>query len=134
MTLKNESVNGEVQEVYGKIVNSKTVAEDALKLEDFIPARRNVVVEPLPPDTEIGGIILPTEAQADKSVGFVVAVNPEDPDYIVGDLVYYRFGSGQQIRIQGRDVVVLQYFADSFGDILGFWPKDKVSLPEKKSD
>ena len=131
MAGKNGQINSEIQDVYGKLVNVQTVAEDSLKLSDFIPARRNLVVEPIPPDTVTkGGLVIPEAAKTDKSVGWAVAVHPDDKEYAIGDLIYFRFGAGQQIRIEGRDVVVLQYFSDSFGDILGHWPRSQVRLLE----
>lgn len=126
MAIGANLVNTEVQTVYGKIVNVETVAEDSLKLADFIPSPGNVVVEPIPPDEQTkGGLALPEQARTDKNLGWIVAVNPEDRKHRVGDLVFYRFGGGQQVAIEGRDVIILQ-FTDRISDILGHWPKEKL--------
>jgi len=133
MSISTECVNTEVQDVYKKVVSVKTVAEDSLRLCDFIPSPQNVVVEPIPPDVQTkGGLVIPEQARSDKSVGWVVAVHPEDTRHRIGDLVYYRFGGGQTVRIEGRDVLILQY-TDRISDILGHWPKEKLSGGEPKS-
>lgn len=126
MAIGSDIVNTEIQDVYRKEVNVRTVAEDSLRLADFVPSRQNVVVEPIPPDAQTkGGLHIPEQARADKSVGWVVAVHPEDYEHRIGDLVYYRYGAGQQLRIEGRDVIVLQY-TDRISDIMGCWPKEKL--------
>ena len=122
MVLELTDLNPEVQEVYGSIVNVKSVAEDSLKLADFIPSPGNVIVEPIPPDDQTkGGLVLPEQARTDKNLGWVVAIHPSDDKHHVGDLVFYRFGGGQQVRIENRDVIILQ-FTDRISDILGHWP------------
>lgn len=133
MANNGQKINPEIQQAFGPLVNHQSVAEDSLKLADFVPARRCLLVEPLPRDaTTKGGLVIPEQAQTDKSVGIVRSVNPADgEEYRPGDLIYFRFGAGQQIRIEGREVVVLQYFQDMFGDILGHWPADRVQLVEQ---
>jgi co-chaperonin GroES (HSP10) len=130
LSAPSDKTNGEVQGIYGRIVRVRSVADESLKLADFEPARHNIAVEPLPPDqASKGGIVLPSMAQADKSVGWVVAVHRDEAEYQVGDLVYYRFGGGQQIKIEGRDIVMLNHLQD-ISDILGRWPAGKVQPVE----
>jgi len=127
MAIAANLINRDIQETYSKIVNVKTVAEDSLKLADFIPSPGNVVVEPIPPDEQTkGGLALPEQARTDKNLGWVVAIHPADQKHRVGDLVFYRFGGGQQVAIEGRDVIILQY-TDRISDILGHWPTEVFS-------
>jgi co-chaperonin GroES (HSP10) len=127
MAVANEQLNPEIQDLYGrKAIAVPRVAEDGLKLDTFIPSRGNLVIEPIPAEEQTkGGVFLPEIARADKSVGWVVAVHPEERIFLKGDLVFYRFGAGQGVTIEGRNVVIVQY-TDRISDILGHWPASCV--------
>lgn len=119
--------NPDLQENFGDTLNRKGKAEDCLKVDDFQPSRRHVLVRPLRPDVvTAGGVVIPEQAQTDKSLGHVTRVNAFDTDYAIGDLLYYRYGAGQMVEIGGVEFVILQYFEDLTGDILGKW--DVASL------
>jgi len=129
VALNNGTANRETQKIYGDMLNAKPAAEDGLKLADFIPAPNSIVVKPAPADEMThGGLIIPAQAQIDKSFGHIIAVNPDDAgcQYKVGQLIYFRHDAGSMIQIEGQDVVVMEIVGDGYSDILGYWPADKL--------
>lgn len=90
----------------------------------FRPLGDRVLVEPLPAETKTrAGIIIPDTASEKPTRGTVVAVGPgrrdEDGrllpmDVTAGDTVLYGKWSGTEVRISGKDYVILKE-TDIFG-------------------
>lgn len=90
----------------------------------FRPLGDRVLVEPLPAETKTkAGIIIPDTASEKPTRGTVVAVGPgrrdEDGrllpmDVKAGDTVLYGKWSGTEVKIAGKDYVILRE-----SDILG---------------
>ncbi|MCS6853182.1 MAG: co-chaperone GroES [Elioraea sp.] len=90
----------------------------------FRPLGDRVLVEPLPAESKTkGGIIIPDTASEKPTRGTVVAIGPgrraEDGrllplDVKPGDTVLYGKWSGTEVKISGKDFVILQE-TDIFG-------------------
>lgn len=84
----------------------------------FRPLHDRVVVEPLDTEeTTVGGIIIPDTAKEKPMQGKVVAVGPgargDDgkvvaPDVKSGDTVLYGKWSGTEVKIDGKDVLIMR--------------------------
>jgi co-chaperonin GroES (HSP10) len=84
----------------------------------LIPLGRRVLVEPLPPETEIGSIKLPDYMVEKQCQGYVRGISSKYGDEFefpkVGDKVYYRRGYGQDIELNGVPHVLI-----AVEDVLG---------------
>ncbi len=90
----------------------------------FRPLGDRVLVEPLPAETKTrAGLIIPDTASEKPTRGTVVAVGPgrrdEDGrllpmDVMAGDTVLYGKWSGTEVKISGKDYVILKE-TDIFG-------------------
>ncbi|MDW8444121.1 MAG: co-chaperone GroES [Acetobacteraceae bacterium] len=90
----------------------------------FRPLGDRVLVEPLPAESKTkGGIIIPDTASEKPTRGTVVAIGPgrraEDGrllplDVKPGDTVLYGKWSGTEVKISGKDFVILKE-TDIFG-------------------
>lgn len=84
----------------------------------FRPLHDRVVVEPLDTEeTTVGGIIIPDTAKEKPMQGKVVAVGPGargddgkvvSPDVKSGDTVLYGKWSGTEVKIDGKDVLIMR--------------------------
>ena len=84
----------------------------------FRPLHDRVVLERIEPDEKSsGGIIIPDTAQEKPSQGEVVAVGPGARDEAgklipidikVGDRVLFGKWSGTEVKIDGRDVLIMK--------------------------
>lgn len=81
------------------------------------PLGDRVVVEPLEEEAKTpGGIVLPETAQKRPQMGKVLAVGPGKvldngqrvaPEVKVGDIVVYSRYSGTEVKLDGKDYVIL---------------------------
>ncbi|MFC4351396.1 co-chaperone GroES [Fodinicurvata halophila] len=84
----------------------------------FRPLHDRVVVEPLDTEeTTVGGIIIPDTAKEKPMQGKVVAVGPgargDDgkvvaPDVKTGDTVLYGKWSGTEVKVDGKEVLIMR--------------------------
>ena len=84
----------------------------------FRPLHDRVVVEPLSSDEKTaGGIIIPDAAQEKPSQGKVIAVGPgardengkiQALDVKKGDVVLYGKWSGTEVKIDGKDLLIMR--------------------------
>jgi chaperonin GroES len=84
----------------------------------FRPLHDRVVIERIEPDEKSsGGIIIPDTAQEKPSQGEVVAVGPGARDEAgklipidikVGDRVLFGKWSGNEVKIDGRDLLIMK--------------------------
>jgi len=84
----------------------------------FRPLHDRVVIERIEPDEKsAGGIIIPDTAQEKPSQGEVVAVGPGARDEAgklipidikVGDRVLFGKWSGNEVKIDGRDLLIMK--------------------------
>lgn len=119
----------ELQTHYGDIVDGAQEVRAGLRIADFEPFRHHVLVEPLKPDEKIGLIEIPESFRKKQSVGYVRAINPEDRGNgvcEVGDLVLFANSAGQDIELEGKALLILQYHSIEEGEILGRFPKQKI--------
>lgn len=77
------------------------------------PLADRVVVEPAAAETKTAsGIIIPDTAQEKPQQGLVVAVGPgkkDEPNTVkVGDKVLYGKYSGTELKIDGKDVLIMR--------------------------
>lgn len=82
------------------------------------PLGDRVVVEPSPSEeTTAGGIVLPDAAKKKPQEGKVIAVGPgrildngkrSDVGLKVGDVVVYAKYGGTEVKIEGKEVVILE--------------------------
>ncbi len=90
----------------------------------FRPLGDRVLVEPLPAETKTkAGIIIPDTASEKPTRGTVVAVGPGrrneegrllPMDVAAGDIVLYGKWSGTEVKISGKEYVILKE-TDIFG-------------------
>ncbi|MBH5372199.1 co-chaperone GroES [Bradyrhizobium glycinis] len=102
---------------------------------DFRPLHDRVVVKRIDADEKTaGGIIIPDTAKEKPSQGEVVAVGPGGRDEAgklipidieVGDRVLFGKWSGTEVRIEGRDLLIMKE-----SDILGVLTDE---IPKKKA-
>ena len=82
------------------------------------PLADRVLVEPLAAEEKVGGIYIPDTAKEKPQKGKVVAVGPGDKDnkvtLKVGDCVLYGKYSGTEVKVEGRDYLIMRE-----DDILG---------------
>lgn len=80
----------------------------------------NIIVSRIPePDQTVGGIIIPETAKLKSRKGRVLSIGPGRvrsdgtrtslPGVNVGDAVYFRGISGQEMTFRGEDYVVLKF-------------------------
>ena len=77
------------------------------------PVKDRVVIKPAPAEEKTkGGIIIPDTAKEKPQRGEVVAVGPgKDGDLMTvkpGDIVLYGKYSGQEINIDGEDLIIMR--------------------------
>jgi chaperonin GroES len=77
------------------------------------PVKDRVVIKPAPAEEKTkGGIIIPDTAKEKPQRGEVVAVGPgKDGDLMTvkpGDIVLYGKYSGQEINIDGDDLIIMR--------------------------
>jgi chaperonin GroES len=82
------------------------------------PLHDRVVIEPLKAEQKTaGGVILPDTAQEKPQEGKVIAVGPGargeggklvKPDVKTGDRVLYGKWSGTEVKIDGKDVLIMK--------------------------
>jgi len=107
--------------------------EEQLTIGGFVPFPSHVLVEPLPPDQKVGTMKLievPQAHQEKKALGWVRRLNPNDDGkvFTVGDLVLFADSAGHDVRLEGRDLKILQYVGLEDSEILGWWPVGTVSI------
>lgn len=83
----------------------------------FNPIRDNVVIEKTQNEsTTKSGIVIPDSVKDKPSIGVVIAVGPGKtlengtkivPEVNVGDSVYYSKYSGNEIKVDGKDYVII---------------------------
>lgn len=75
------------------------------------PINGRILVRPLAaPDRTAGGIHLPDSAKENSQEGEVVAVAEDATEEVaVGDRVVYRQFSGNEVKIEGEDHVLLAF-------------------------
>jgi chaperonin GroES len=93
------------------------VPETATKV-DIKPLRDQVVIEPAEQaDKSAGGVILPDTVKEKSQEGNVIAIGPGKKtdkgeiiksDLKVGDRVIYRKYSGSDVKMNGKDYVILE--------------------------
>jgi co-chaperonin GroES (HSP10) len=115
--------NGELVKTFPQYFKSAEVG-DSLRIQDFEPFSRHILVEPLPPKAKIGAIEIPEQFREKQAVGWVRRVCPDDEGglFAVGDLVLFAAMAGLPVTLEGREMVILQYHSSEEGDILGRWP------------
>ena len=75
------SIDTEIKENYAGLMTPAGSADKFLKVADFTPFAGHILVKPIPPDSQIGKIILPPKAQEKKAVGYVLRIpTPTRPD------------------------------------------------------
>ena len=77
------------------------------------PLADRVLIEPAPAETKtVSGIIIPDTAQEKPQKGTVVAVGPgkkDEPMTVqVGDNVLYGKFAGTELKIEGRDFMIMR--------------------------
>ena len=97
----------------------------------FRPGADRVLVEPTDQaEKTVGGVILPDTAKEKPQQGTILAVGPGrvlengtkiPVDYKVGDSVLYSKYSGSEVKIEGKDYIVI-----SEKDVLGIFTDAKV--------
>src|SRR6187455_2176131 len=102
----------------------------------FRPLHDRVVVERIDPDAKsAGGIIIPDTAQEKPSEGEIVAVGPGGRDGAgklipidikVGDKVLFGKWSGTEVKIDGKDLLIMKE-SDILGVIEGEAAKKKAA-------
>lgn len=108
-----------------KAIDTSIAVKENLTVGDFVPHPHHLVVEPLPPDTMVGSLIIPETHRKKQAMGWVRAIAPVDEGglYEVGDLVLFANSAGQAVSFDGREHVVLQYHTQEESEIIGRWPK-----------
>lgn len=88
------------------------------------PTEDRLVVRPdIPKEQTVGGIIIPQMAQEKPTQGTVITVGPKVFGIATGDLVLYsRFG-GQDVTIEGEDLLIL-----AARDVLGVLREDPAEF------
>lgn len=112
-----------VSAAFPKIVNEQTTV-DSLPVDRFVPFRHHLLVEVLPPRAKIGNIEIPDAFQERQALAWVRRINPADDGgpFGSGDLILFAPSAGADIRLEGKDMKILQYHSQEEGDILGHWP------------
>lgn len=120
----------QLQEHYPKIVNEIGSIRENIRVEDFEPHLHHVLVEPLAPDAEIKGFIIPEQHRKKQLLGWVRQAHKLGiGTYMVGDLVLFASGAGTEVMFGEKAMLILQYHSQEESEILGRWP---ASLFEKK--
>jgi len=121
-------MSNELTTHFADVVNDTQVVRGGLKIEDFEPTPHHVLVEPLPPEEAIGSVYIPESFRKKQAVGWVRRISPHDADglYEVGDLVIFAHSTGQDIELEGKALLILQYASQEEGEILGRIPKSKI--------
>lgn len=106
--------------VYAKLLDLTIEGGDGIRVEDFIPNRCYILVQPLPKKTQVGSLHLPVNAEISRTAAVVVRV-PEcsDCEFEEGDLIYYAEHAGRPITIEGKQYEIIHYAADYGGDVYG---------------
>ncbi|HXW76505.1 MAG TPA: co-chaperone GroES [Candidatus Eremiobacteraceae bacterium] len=91
---------------------------ETLTKVDINPLRDQVVIEPAEQaDKSAGGVILPDTAKEKSQEGSVIAIGPGKKtdkgeiiksDLKVGDRVIYRKYSGSDVKMNGKEYVILE--------------------------
>jgi chaperonin GroES len=77
------------------------------------PLADRVLVEPAPAETKtVSGIIIPDTAQEKPQKGTVIAVGPGKPNepmtVKVGDTVLYGKFAGTELKLEGKDLMIMR--------------------------
>jgi chaperonin GroES len=82
-------------------------------MKELQPVNQNVILDVSDSSGEqktAGGLIIPDTAKEKPKFAVVVALsNIENPEIAVGDTVYYKEYSGNEIELEGRKYLVLPY-------------------------
>lgn len=118
----------EIETHFADVISDTHVVRSGLKIEDFEPTPHHVLVEPLPPEATIGSLYIPESFRKKQAAGWVRSISPHDVDglYEVGDLVIFAHSTGQDIELEGKALLILQYASQEEGEILGRIPKTKI--------
>ena len=82
-------------------------------MRELQPVNQNVILDVTENAAEqrtAGGIIIPDTAQEKPKFAKVVALsNLENPEIVVGDIVFYKEYSGTEIELDGNKFLVVPY-------------------------
>lgn len=115
--------------LYEKQINESADADlPQASVADFCCAPGHVLVEPLPPKTRIGGLVIPDRFQKKQALGWIRKAPPGSP-FAAGDLVLFASGGGQEVLIESRPMLIIDDLPGTVGDIFGRWPAELFGDP-----
>lgn len=89
-------------------------------MNDFQPINQQVLleIESAKEEKTASGIIIPDTVKENPQYARVAAIGSiEKPEISVGDLVYYKNFSGNEIEFEGKDYLMIPY-ADILGKVV----------------
>ena len=117
---------------YPKILNDETALRSKLELSEFEPQPEHILVEPLPPESQVGLIHIPEKHQKPQAVAVVLTSGAGAP-YAPGDVVFFN-GYGRDLNLEGRKLKTL--YCGTTGaaasEVFGCWRQAShlVKMPE----
>ncbi len=82
-------------------------------MKDLLPINQNVILDITENEKEsktASGIIIPDSAKEKPKFAKLIALsNIENPEIVVGDIVYYKEFSGTETKFEGKDYLVIPY-------------------------
>jgi len=88
-------------------LNQKKLAPPTGKVKGLIPTENRVIVEQLPAEEQIGGIVIPESAKEKPKVGQIVALGPDCKQVKLNDWVSFEAYAGTELNIFGRTAMVM---------------------------